>query len=290
MVDLAPARIDPPGVDPYAPINGISLERYAELGAELDGITDSAQQVQKVGTLGVSAADWEAAKAGWTARMQDMSLMGQVATRYMQLYNAALASKKGTVSCSFDDWCAVSAAIQVFGYEGAMAHYKLSQGDWTTISAHWQTELAKDPMNLAVRKNSMQEQEAQRLRGGGQPKPCNFTRGAAGAAPAGGAGAFDPNAANAAMMQGAAQNQAAWTAYSAGVMNQPAMQMAIGMQGAMNALTGGPSFVIGQRVMVQWSDGNRYPANVMQLSATHVQIAFPNGQTHWVEPRYLSAG
>ena len=133
-------------MDPYAPINGISLERYAELGAELDGITDSAQQVQKVGTLGVSAADWEAAKAGWTARMQDMSLMGQVATRYMQLYNAALASKKGTVSCSFDDWCAVSAAIQVFGYEGAMAHYKLSQGDWTTISAHWQTELAKDPM------------------------------------------------------------------------------------------------------------------------------------------------
>ena len=107
-------------MDPYAPINGISLERYAELGAELDGITEPAAQQQKVGTLGVAAADWEAAKQGWTARMQDMSLMGQVATRYMQLYNAALASKKGVASMSFEDWCAVSACIQVFGYEGAI--------------------------------------------------------------------------------------------------------------------------------------------------------------------------
>lgn len=61
-------------MDPYAPIHGISLERYADLGAELDGITDPDAQAQKVGELGVSRQDWEAATAGWTARMQDMSL------------------------------------------------------------------------------------------------------------------------------------------------------------------------------------------------------------------------
>ena len=64
-------------MDPYAPINGISLERYADLGAEIDGITDPEAQAQKVAGLGVSRQDWEAAVAGWTARMQDMSLMGQ---------------------------------------------------------------------------------------------------------------------------------------------------------------------------------------------------------------------
>jgi hypothetical protein len=175
-VDHGARGPDLPSVDPYAPINGISLERYAELGAELDGITDPAAQVRKVGALGVAAGDWEAAKQGWTARMQDMSLMGQVATRYMQLYNAALASKKGVASMIFEDWCAVSATIQVFGYEGAMNHLKLSQGDWTSISAHWTTELSRDPMNLAMRRNQLQEQEAARLRAGGAPRPVQVTR------------------------------------------------------------------------------------------------------------------
>ena len=73
-------------MDPYCPIQGISIERYAELGAELDGIEGDQAQVQKVVELGVSAEAWAAAKQGWTARMQDMSLMGQVATRYMALY------------------------------------------------------------------------------------------------------------------------------------------------------------------------------------------------------------
>lgn len=275
-------------MDPYAPINGISLERYAELGAELDGITDDAEQVKKVGELGVSAADWEAAKAGWTARMQDMSLMGAVATRYMQLYNTALASKKGNTSVSFEDWCAMSAAIQVFGFEGMTGHYQISQGDWSTISAHWQTEMSRDPMNLAVRKNALQEQEAARLRGGGQPKPVQIQRGPAGAAPAGGAAAFDPNAQAVMQMQGAAANQAAWMGYSAGVIAQPAVQAAVGMAGAMAQLGGGSGLIVGRQVMVQWSDGNKYPATIMQIADNQSMVVFPDGRNMWIENQYLT--
>jgi hypothetical protein len=275
-------------VDPYSPINGISLERYAELGAELDGITDDAGQIAKVATLGIAAADYMAARDGWTARMQDMSLMGQVATRYMQLYNAAIAAKKGVTSASFEDYVAVSAAIQVFGWEGAMGHYQLSQSDWTTISAHWSTELAKDPINLAMRRNQLQESEAARMRAGGQPKPINVTRSAAGAAPAGGAAAFDPNAAQAAMLAGAAQNQAQWQAYSAGVMNRPEVQAAVQMAGAMNQAAGGSALIVGRAVLVQWSDGNKYPATIRQVSPTHGEVIFPNGQAMWVENQYLT--
>jgi hypothetical protein len=275
-------------MDPYAPIQGISLERYAELGAELDGITDPAAQTKKVVSLGVDAGAWEAAHKGWLARMQDMSLMGQVATRYMQLYNAALAQKKGTASVSFEEWCAMSAAIQVYGVEAAMAHYKISQGDWTTISAHWTTELSRDPMNLAVRRNQLQEQEAQRLRSGGQPMAVEVKRSAAGAAPAGGAAAFDPNAHAAMQMQGAMANQQQWMAYSAGVMGQADVQRAVKMAGAMNVMGGGTALVPGRNVLVQWSDGNKYPATLMQNTGAQAQVVFPDGRQMWIETQYLT--
>src|SRR5690606_12449875 len=179
--------------------------------------------------LGVSAAAWEEAKAGWLARMQDMSLMGQVATRYMQLYNAALAQKKGTASTSFEDWVAMSAAIQVFGVEGMMNHYGISQGDWTTISAHWTNELSRDPMNLGVRRNQLQEQEAARLRGGGQPKEVKIDRSGAGAPVAGGASAYDPAAQGAMQAQAGQAYSQQWMAHSAGIMNQGAVQAAMKM-------------------------------------------------------------
>ena len=278
-----------PLVDPYSPINGISLERYAELGAELDGITDTNAQKAKVATLGVSGPDWDAAVSGWTARMSDMSLMGQVATKYMQLYNTAIAAKKGVASCSFDDYCEVSAGIQAFGYEGAMAHFKLTMADWTTISAHWQGEMAKDPLNLGVRRNQLQEQEAQRMKAGGAPKPITVTRSAAGAAPAGGGAAFDANAQAAAMMQGAQANQQAWQAYSAGVVSNNAdIQRAVGMAAGMAVAGGGTGLIMGRKVLVQWSDGNRYPGTIMGVADGQSQIVFPDGRNMWVPNQYLT--
>ncbi len=275
-------------MDPYAPINGISLERYAELGAELDGITDPGEQTKKVAELGVSGPDWEAAVAGWTARMQDMSLMGQVATRYMQLLNEAVAQKKGTVMVSFEDWCAMSAAIQVFGVEAMMGHFEITQGDWTSISAHWQTQLSQDPMNLGMRRNQLQEQEAARLRGGGKPNAVQIQREAPGAPAPGGGAAFDPNAQAAMQMQGAAAQQAASMQYAAGVMGQGAVQSAVKVAGAMNALGGGSNLIVGRQVMVQWSDGNQYPATIMQNSGAQAQVTFPDGRNMWVETKFLT--
>ena len=275
-------------MDPYAPINGISLERYAELGAELDGITEPAEQERKVAEHGISAADWNAAKEGWTARMQDMSLMGAVATQYMQLYNAALASKQGNTMCSFEDFCAISAAVQVFGYEAAMNSYEITQGQWTTISAHWQGQMNQDPMNMGMRKNQLQEQEAARLRAGGQPKPVQFTSGAAGAAPAGGGSGLDPAAAGAMHAAAGAQQAQQWQAYSAGVLNQGGVQGALGMLGAMNKLGGGDGLIAGRAVLVAWNDGNRYPATITQDGGAQAQITFPNGQQMWVDKVHLT--
>jgi hypothetical protein len=75
----------------FEPIRGISLERYADLGAAVaDVLDDEAKVAEILAAEAVPAADWEAAKTGWTARMQDMARMGRVATAYMPLYQAAL--------------------------------------------------------------------------------------------------------------------------------------------------------------------------------------------------------
>lgn len=53
-----------------APIHGVSLERYAELSAEVtDCVNDPGACARTVEALGVSRTDWEAAHQGWIARM-----------------------------------------------------------------------------------------------------------------------------------------------------------------------------------------------------------------------------
>lgn len=51
---------------------------------------------------------------------------------------------------------------------------------------------------------------------------------------------------------------------------------------------GGFGYAPGARVNVTWSNGQRYPATVSQISGTQVLVVFPDGQQHWVEMHYLS--
>jgi hypothetical protein len=51
-----------------------------------------------------------------------------------------------------------------------------------------------------------------------------------------------------------------------------------------------PGVSRGAVVLVQWADGNRYPATVLHITGSLVLVAFPNGQQQWIDARYLSAG
>jgi len=44
----------------------------------------------------------------------------------------------------------------------------------------------------------------------------------------------------------------------------------------------------GSRVQVTWSNGQRYPATVSQVSGSQCLVVFPDGQQHWVEMMYIS--
>lgn len=295
------------GMDPWAPINGISLERYAELSAEVTGENDKEKQAAIVGALGVSRPDWEAASAGWTARMQDMSLMGAVATRYMPLYQAALGRKRGGAPrVTFEDYVAMSGCVPVMGLAAMLAHYRLTDADWTQVAGHWNQVIPTNPQYMQY--GIMVEQEAARIRAGGAPRPLSGAAPAHGApaapgappptagAPHGAAAPGYPQAPGGAPGYGAAapypyQQQAYYNAQAqdAGAQLGQAFNSfgnAVGsfFDGAVGA------FAAGSRVMVQWTDGQRYPATVTQPPRSgQVEVAFPDGRRVWVPQGVVSA-
>ncbi|MCA9596276.1 MAG: hypothetical protein KC776_23335 [Myxococcales bacterium] len=267
-------------MDPFAPINGISLERYADIGAALDGKDKDPQATAQVlAAEGVSQADWEAAKTGWTARMQDMSLMGRVATAFMPMYQAALARRKGGAArVSYEDYVHVSALIKIYGFEAGVQAAGVSQSDWTEAAGHWNATMGQNMMQYAGHPNNLAQEEA-RIRGGSPPRQVQVTRDSSAAA------MQQPNAqavmaqANMDPVQAAMQNPAMLQAQAAqaAIMQNP---IGFGFGQAASFVTGG--IVAGSRVGVKWSDGNQYPGQVMQAAPGQYLVQFDNGSQQWI--------
>ncbi len=297
-------------MDPYAPIAGISLERYAELGADITGVTDKEEIARIVEGKGVARADWDAAVSGWTARMQDMSLMGQVATAYMPLYQAALARKQaasgqGKPSVTFEEYVAMAGAAAAIGYEGMLGYYKIDGATWTLLAGDWNAKIPTNPQYMSY--GMLVEQESARIRAGGMPRPVQIGA-AAPQAPAQPAQA-QPYAQPAQPAQAWGQPaqpyaQAPQQAWGQNPYAQPSPDQAFlnhaghaanafagaaaagfGALGqAFNAAVMGP----GSRVMVTWSDGNRYPGTVAQMANGQVYVTMSDGRQLWV-PQHLVA-
>ncbi|MBS2018251.1 MAG: hypothetical protein JST00_35605 [Deltaproteobacteria bacterium] len=50
----------------------------------------------------------------------------------------------------------------------------------------------------------------------------------------------------------------------------------------------GFGYAPGSRVQVTWSNGQRYPGTVQQVSGAQCLVLFPDGQQHWVEMQYVA--
>lgn len=48
--------------------------------------------------------------------------------------------------------------------------------------------------------------------------------------------------------------------------------------------------MVGAPVRILWSDGQAYPAMVMEVTPTHCSVRFTNGHTQWVEHRLVLPG
>jgi hypothetical protein len=53
---------------------------------------------------------------------------------------------------------------------------------------------------------------------------------------------------------------------------------------------GGFGYAPGTRVVVTWSNGQRYPGTVQQTSGSQCLVVFPDGQQHWVDVQYVAPG
>ncbi len=141
------------------PIAGMSLEQYAELCARMARIPEDDDAYAAIAAeQGVDRPSWEAARAGWNARMEDPATAGQVALAYMPLYQAALAEHGGeAASASFDDYIEMSAMINTdttephkrpTDLEPMYERFGITAVDWSQISTHWVGRLTTE-MDLA---------------------------------------------------------------------------------------------------------------------------------------------
>lgn len=282
-------------MDPHSqPINGISLERYADLGAAVaDVMDDPAKVAQIVQAEGVALADWEAAKTGWTARMQDMNLMGRVAMQYMPLYQAALARRKGgQATASYEDFVAVSASMKVFGPEAGLNACGVSMSDWTEVAGHWNAAMGREMHRFAGHPQALGAEEA-RLRGGGVPRKIQITR-QQGVVPPTPAANANPYAAAMGVpagqavpaggnpMQQAMAAAMANPAYQQSMQNQQAIAanpLGFGLGQAAAFLTGG--ITAGSNVIVTWPNGQQYAGRVMQVAPQQMLVEFQGGSQQW---------
>ena len=75
-------------------INGITIERYAELRAKMDDvITDREKCLRIAESEGIKGTDWEAAHKGWQMRFTDPSDGGKTASKFVPLWQAEIDKK-----------------------------------------------------------------------------------------------------------------------------------------------------------------------------------------------------
>lgn len=165
---------------------------------------------------------------------------------------------------SFEDFVAMNAAAQVMGWEPMFAQYRINAMIWSQIQNAWQPALM-NPQYASF--GAMVQSEVGRLRSGGAPKPVMIP-------PA----LYQSQAAQ--LDQGLEQglnsfgNALASFGNAVGSSIDPSLAV----------------FTPGSRVMVAWSDGNRYPATVMQNMNGQVQVAFPDGRQIWVPSTVVTMG
>lgn len=136
-------------MDPLEPIAGISLERYADLCAQMKdcgGDLDICARIAEQN--GVDRATWEAAMNGWNGRMYDTATAGTVAVAYMPLYQEALARHGGPpATATFDEYVKMTAMINCLdkSLDRMYATFNIDVYKWSQISTYWVDALTKDP-------------------------------------------------------------------------------------------------------------------------------------------------
>jgi len=137
------------------PIAGVALEQYAELCARMARVSDDPEVFARIAAeQGVTRDAWEAAREGWTARMETPATARHIVLRYMPLYQAALAQHGGpAASATYEQYVEMSAMINTSTtepnrrpnqLEPMYAAFGITVIDWSQISTYWVERITTD--------------------------------------------------------------------------------------------------------------------------------------------------
>jgi hypothetical protein len=147
------------------PINGITLEKYADLCALMANAPEEAQQNEIAAKEGISAEDWKAAKEGYTKRMSDPTDMGKTAMAFMPLYQEAQTKMRGGAEpCTLEVYAHVHANMAFrkddsgnkIDYMIVLGENGFTHQQWIECESYWTPVVINDPTKptLQVRYNA----------------------------------------------------------------------------------------------------------------------------------------
>lgn len=151
---------------------------------------------------------------------------------------------------TFDEYVGMSGAAKAWGPERMCAYYRIDGGTWQAVQAAWHPNVAANPHFPA-----MVDQEAARLSMGGQPRVVS--------------------------------------SLTLQDLGRGAEQVGNALGSAFGGLFGGVAKAIapptvGTHVMVQWTDGQKYPGTVAQVAQGQYLVTMGNGQQHWVPEAFVT--
>jgi hypothetical protein len=180
---------------------------------------------------------------------------------------------------SYEDYVGMSAAAGVMGEAAMIAHYRLAPAHWSQIAGYWGSVISSNPQYAQYVTHV--QQESARLTAGGAPRPV-----ALGPPPPPAPPLMPPQQQPWGGPQPQPypnQNQAADFGAEVGkAFNAFGSALGSFVEGAVAGVS------VGARVYVRWTDGQRYPGTVTSVAGGQVQVAFPNGQHHWVPSSVVS--
>ncbi len=139
----------------FDPIGGVSLEAYAKLCGLMSKTQpeETDKHAQIAADNGVSNADWEVAKSGWTEAMVDPTKAMAIQQVFMPIYQNTLAEMSGGEEpCTLEKYAEIKSAMihekdesgEKIAAEIILDRYGYKITEWGTIETYWVSRVSKD--------------------------------------------------------------------------------------------------------------------------------------------------
>lgn len=135
---------------------------------------ETEKHAEIAGANGVSKDDWEAAKQGWTERMQNPGYALQIQQVFMPAYQKALEEGQGSEPpCSLEDYARIKAAMvwekdpenseQKIDFQKVLDREGYTITQWGAIESYWNQRINKDEHGR-LQEGKFDEQAATKFR------------------------------------------------------------------------------------------------------------------------------